>query len=318
MRQFSGPMWSLIIGAAVSSLGISFLWPLTAIYVHRILGQPMAVVGLVMMAQAGANLVGSLAGGLLYDARGAREPLLWSMAVAAAILAVLGFDRNFLVYAGGITLNGFAMGISVPIFNAMAVEIWPAAGRKAFNAVYVAQNAGVAVGSSLGGILATAGFQFCFYAAGAFMAGFVALIYVGYRGEHWVKPPAKPVAGIPPRVTRPIWELVGWPTLILAASMALDWLAYDQWEVTVPNFMQAEGFPLPLYSLLWTLNTVLILGAQPLLARFVARLPRLGTQLLFGSGLFVVAFAILAALHAYPAYLAAMALATLGEMLVLP
>jgi MFS family permease len=311
-------MWSLIIGAAVSAVGISFLWPLTAIYVHRILGQPMPVVGLVMMVSSAATLFGSLAGGLLYDARGARGPLLASMAVAAAVLLILGFDRDFWVYAGGVTLEGFAMGISMPIFNAMAAEVWPEGGRTAFNAVYVAQNAGVAVGSSLGGLLATIGFQFCFYAAGLFMVGFCLLIYFTYRGDHWVKPPHKHAGEHRASAGVPIWQVVGWPTLILSASMALDWLAYDQWEVTVPNFMQAQGFILPLYSVLWTVNTVLILAAQPLLSRFVAWLPRLTTQLLVGSGLFLGAFSILAFFHAYPAYLSAMVLATLGEMLVLP
>lgn len=311
-------MWSLIVGAAASSLGISFLWPLTAIYVHHVLNQPMTVVGLVMMAQSGANLLGSLAGGLLYDMRGARLPLLASMAVASLVLVVLGFDRNFWVYTGGVTLNGFAMGVSMPIFNALSVEIWPEGGRAAFNAVYVAQNAGVAVGSSLGGLLAAVSFRFTFLAAALAMGGLWALIYVAYRGDQWVKPPKRHVGESHGRAKTPVWRLVGWPTLVLAAALTLDWLAYDQWEVTVPNFMQAEGFALPLYSLLWTLNTLLILGAQPLLARFVARLPHLTTQLLVGSALFVGAFSTLALFRSYPAYVTAMVLATLGEMLVLP
>ena len=314
----SRPMWSLVIGAAVSSVGISFLWPLTAIYVHQVLGQPMPVVGLVMLVQAAANLLGALVGGLLFDARGARGPLLASMAVAGVVLLVLGFDRQFLVYTIGISLTGFAMGVSMPIFNAMAAEVWPDGGRTAFNTVYVGQNAGVAVGSSLGGLLATIGFQYCFLAASALIVGFWALIYFSYRGAHWVRPPARHIVERHPRERTPIWRLVGWPTLIMSGAMGLQWLAYDQWEVTVPNFMNAEGFPLPLYSLLWTVNTLLILGAQPVLTRVVERLPRIQSQVLTGSALFCAAFSILALFHTYPAYLSAMALATLGEMLVLP
>ncbi len=314
----SRPMWSLVIGAAVASVGISFLWPLTAIYVHQVLGQPMPVVGFVMLLQAAANMFGALAGGILYDSRGARGPLLTSMAAAGLVLLVLAVDRQFVVYTVGIMLTGFAMGVSMPIFNAMAAEVWPDGGRTAFNAVYVGQNAGVAVGSSLGGLLATLGFQYCFLAAAALIAAFWVLIYVSYRGAHWARPPVRHIVERRVRERTPIWRLVGWPTLIMSGAMGLQWLAYDQWEVTVPNFMHAEGFPLPLYSLLWTVNTLLILGAQPLLTRVVERVPRIQSQVLTGSVLFCAAFSTLALFHTYPAYLSAMGLATLGEMLVLP
>lgn len=309
----------LLVGAAVSSMGMSFMWPLMALYLHHGLGQPMTTVGLVMMSQAGMSAVGSLVGGVIYDTRGARIPMVWSMGLAAIMLAAMGIFPGFWMFTVGVMVVGFAMSASSPIFNALSVDIWPQGGRTAFNAVYVAINAGVAIGSSLGGLLASLSFRATFVSAGVVAAAMWLLIYTTYRGKHWTRAPhRKSNASHTSAPAGSMLRAVSWPILVLAAALAAQWLAYDQWETTVPNFMQSEGLPLILYSSLWTLNTLLILGAQPLLTRALPLMPRVRTQLLCGTVLFVAAFGTLTFFHSYPAYLSAMVLATLGEMLILP
>ncbi len=311
---------ALLAGAGASNMGLAFLWPLTALYVHHVLHQSMTVVGFLMMAQAGASVLGSLVGGVLYDARGARLPLLWAIGVSTVMLVAVGWDQNFWVFAVGVFIISFAITTTMPIFNALAATTWPEGGRASFNAVYVAINAGVAVGSSLGGLFASISFRLAFLSAAFVMAVLWAVMVPTYRGDVWTKRPEKRIVphGESIRGVGGSWQAIGWTTILLALGMALQWLAYDQWEITVPNFMLYEGLPLPLYSLLWTLNTVLILVAQPVLTRVVARVPRVTSQLLIGSGLFLIGFGILASSHTYPAYVAAMTISTLGEMLVLP
>lgn len=309
----------LLAGAAVSSMGLAFLWPLMAVYLHHGLGQPMPIVGLVMMAQAGMSAVGSLIGGVIYDARGARVPMLWSMGLSTLALTAMGIFPGFWMFTVGVMVVGFSMSASNPIFNALSVEIWPEGGRVAFNAVYVAINAGVAVGSSLGGLLASLSFRATFITAGVVAAAIWMLIYAQYRGDHWTRAPRRKSPATPGAMARSSMpRAVSWSVIVLAGALAAQWLAYDQWETTVPNFMQAEGLPLILYSSLWTLNTLLILGAQPLLTKALALMPQVKTQLLCGTVLFVAAFGTMTLFHTYPAYLAGMVLATLGEMLVLP
>lgn len=300
-------------------MGLAFLWPLMAIYLHHGLGQPMTIVGLVMMAQAGMSAVGALIGGVIYDTRGARVPMLWSMGLSTIALAAMGIVPGFWMFTIGVMVVGFSMSAANPIFNALSVEIWPEGGRVAFNAIYVAINAGVAVGSSLGGLLASLSFRATFITAGVVAAAIWILIYAAYRGDHWTHAPHRtPPApkGALARSSTP--RAVNWSVIVLAGALAAQWLAYDQWETTVPNFMQAEGLPLILYSSLWTLNTLLILGAQPLLAKALALMPQVKTQLICGTILFVAAFGTMTLFHTYPAYLTGMVLATLGEMLVLP
>ncbi len=310
----------LLAGAGASNLGLAFLWPLTALYVHQVLHQSMTVVGFVMMAQAGASVMGSLIGGALYDAQGARLPLLWAIGSSAVTMAVVGWDRNFWVFSVGVCLISFAISTTMPIFNALAAITWPEGGRSSFNAVYVAINAGVAIGSSLGGLFASISFRLAFLSAALVTAALWAVMVPTYRGNAWTAVPPRRVAPHGDSVKRYMvgWQAVGGSTIILALALGLQWMAYDQWEVTVPNFMHSEGFALPLYSLLWTLNTLLILVAQPVLSWVVTRVPRVTTQLLMGSGLFLLGFGTLSVSHTYPAYILAMVISTLGEMLVLP
>lgn len=279
----------------------------------------MTVVGLVMMAQAGMSAVGSLIGGVIYDARGARMPMVWSVGFSALTLLAMGVFPGFWMFTIGVMVVGFSMSASSPIFNALSVEIWPEGGRTAFNAVYVAVNAGIAIGSSLGGLLASMSFRAAFVIAGIVVAAIWILIFAAYRGEHWTRAPRrKPSTPHRAPRRRDVPRAMSWPLFVLAAGLVAQWLAYDQWETTVPNFMQAEGLPLILYSSLWTMNTLLILGAQPLLTRVLALMPRVSAQLIWGTVLYVVAFGTMTVFHTYPAYLAGMVLATLGEMLVLP
>ncbi|MGC8487948.1 MAG: MFS transporter [Clostridia bacterium] len=317
MRQLPRPLLLLALGCALNSLGLAFLWPLTAIYVHQVLHQPMPVVGVILTLQAAAGLVGSLWGGMLYDRRGPRTPLLGAIGVATVLLLAVALHGTLIVYGVAVCLVGLSVGVAYPILNALAAHLWPAGGRQAFNAIYVAQNAGVAVGSVLGGLVASIGFRLTFLTAAVLLLGFFLLILFGYRGPAWTRErrrPTPPSSGRAPTS----WLLVGWPVLLLALGMMMDSSAYVQWSATLPSYMTGEGIPLPLYSVLWSINGALILAGQPMVAWVSRRFPALKSQILIGNTFFLLGFILLVIARAYPAYVAAMALCTTGEMLVWP
>lgn len=57
----------LLLGALCSSIGMSFIWPLTTIYLHNRLGASLTVVGVILLLYSSANVVGSVLGGRLFD-----------------------------------------------------------------------------------------------------------------------------------------------------------------------------------------------------------------------------------------------------------
>lgn len=46
---------------------------------------------------------------------------------------------------------------------------------------------------------------------------------------------------------------------------AICWVAYIQWESTIASFTQSINISMAQYSVLWTINGIMILVAQPLI-----------------------------------------------------
>ncbi len=314
LGAYPAPVWRLIIGTIIHSGGFAFFWPFTTLYVHVVLRQTLAVSGAVLMAQAGAGVAGAAVGGFLFDRWGGRRPILAGVALSVLLLAAMAATAHFLVFAVLVTLFGFASSLVSPSLYAYTATIWPEGSRAAFNALYVARNVGVAFGTVAGGLVAAVSLHLTFIAAGILFVGFWLMAYWGYRGAAFTgRPPAARAAAAPrPRL------LQAPAVLLLMAGLALDWTAFTQWQTNTAAYMHAEGFALPAYSVLWTLNGLLIVAGQPLTSRIARRWPSERHQLLLGSALFAAAYGTLALSHWYAGYVAAMVLTTLGEMLVWP
>ncbi|MGC8487302.1 MAG: MFS transporter [Clostridia bacterium] len=316
LRTIPKPMGLVGAGSALNSMGLSFLWSLTTLYVHVHLGAALTEVGVILTAQQGAGLVGSLLGGALSDRLGARVPLVLSAAIGTASLAAIALDGALLVYAVAAVVAGVSVGITFACLNAAAPRAWPGGGRDAFNIVYVSFNLGVAAGPVLAGVLASINFRFTFLVGALGLFLFFLLVVLSFRGEAFARLPTAHRTFSRTRLS----DLtgLGWPVWLLVGGLLLDWVVYAQWFTLVPDYLHVAGVPIPLYSALWTVNGVLILAGQPLMQRLVARFPRVKTQMLLGSGLFLLEVLLLAAFRTYPFYVAAMVCSTAGEMLVWP
>ncbi|NLG68749.1 MAG: hypothetical protein GX496_04150, partial [Firmicutes bacterium] len=57
----------LALGGLVFTFGASFVWPVTTIYIHFVLGRSLAMAGLGLMLSSSSSLAGQLAGGAAFD-----------------------------------------------------------------------------------------------------------------------------------------------------------------------------------------------------------------------------------------------------------
>nr|WP_051530031.1 MFS transporter [Anoxybacillus tepidamans] len=171
-------LWMLMIGMAVYVTGASFLWPLNAIYVHDELHKPLSVAGIVLMLNSAATIAGNLLGGVLFDKWSGFRTLMMGAATTLAAIVSLIFFHGWPHYPIFLTIIGLGAGIVFPVMNAYAGAVWPEGGRKAFNAIYVAQNVGVAAGSALGGWIASYSFDWIFVANSLMYDLFFILTYL--------------------------------------------------------------------------------------------------------------------------------------------
>ncbi len=309
-------LWLLIIGMMVNVTGSSFLWPLNTIYLHDHLGKTLSMAGIVLMLNAGASVAGNLIGGFLFDKMGGYRSILLGILITLAALGGMNLWHGWPHYVVFLTIVGFGSGIVFPSMYAMAGSVWPAGGRKAFNAVYVAQNIGVAVGASLGGLVASFSFNYIFLANFLMYIVFFLIALFGYKKI------SAQVSGHTSVIqeSRPIRDRSKLTALLLiCGAYLLCWVGYVQWQSTIASYTQEINISLKQYSFLWTINGALIVLAQPLLSRVIKRFENnLKIQIMIGTVIFMLSFAVAAFADQFMWFVAAMIILTVGEMLIWP
>ncbi|WP_230502932.1 MDR family MFS transporter [Sutcliffiella rhizosphaerae] len=309
-------LWLLVIGMAINVTGASFLWPLNTIYIHDILGKSLSVAGLVLMVNAGASVIGNLIGGFLFDKIGGYRSILLGISITIIALIGMTINHTWNFYIIFLTIIGFGSGIVFPSMYAMAGSVWKEGGRKAFNAMYVSQNLGVAVGAALGGLVAGIRFDYIFLANTITYAIFLIIALFGYRHIQ-----ANPI------VQTSVLDQKGklkdhtklYALLTICIGYLLCWMGYVQWQTTIATHTQSLGILLTQYSILWTINGALIVLAQPVISFIVKRYTKtLKTQINVGLVIFIISFAVVGVAEQYTAFVVAMIIMTIGEMFVWP
>ncbi|KLU61504.1 galactoside permease [Peptococcaceae bacterium CEB3] len=305
----------LVAGGFVNSLGSALMWPLNSIFMHNVLGRTLTEAGMVIALQSGMNLLGQFISGFLADFLGARKMMLLGLTGSALIVTLIGLFPIWPVYAPGIILFGLMNGFVFVPLNTLVQTIWPEGGRRGFNYLYVLNNAGNAVGTALGGLVAQISFRWVFLGnAISFIIYFMVVVFA-------IRAPAK-VQKMPEKRKNhsAVLHAPGSPALLaLAMGILLVWGGYSQWTTIVPVIMTQRGFSLPFYSFLWTLNGIFIVALQPL-TNWIIRVWAYGFRRQFYLACFLIACSFLALRGhlPYAAYLLGMLSLTLGEMLILP
>lgn len=309
-------VWLLIIGMFVNVIGNSFLWPLNTIYMHDYLGKSLSVAGVVLMANAGAGVVGNLLGGFFFDKIGGYKSIMAGILISIAALIALVLDHSWGSYVVLLTVLGFSGGIIFPSFFAMVGTAWPEGGRRSFNAIYLAQNVGVAIGPALAGFIASVNIDYIFTANLAFYVLFFFIAFFFYRNME-IDPGVhtsvlKENTGIKKKA--PFIAL-----LIVMIGYMLTWLVYSQWASTISTHATSVGVTLTQYSFIWTINGLLIVVGQPLIKPIVRKMEdKIKLQILFGLAIMLVSFFVVSLANSLNIFIVAMVILTFGEMIAWP
>ncbi|HGH0817777.1 TPA: MDR family MFS transporter [Staphylococcus pseudintermedius] len=309
-------IWWLVIGMAINITGASFLWPLNTIYMNEELDKSLSTAGLVLMVNSFGMIVGNLLGGTLFDKLGGYRTIMLGTIVSLCATILLNFFHGWPWYAIWLIMLGFGGGMIIPAIYAMAGAVWPQGGRQTFNAIYLAQNIGVALGAALGGFVAELSFNYIFMANLAMYVifFFIALFQFNMDYQATVKhqETLENVAHI--QNNKHFTALI-----LLCVMFALCWIAYVQWQTTIASFTQSIGISMSQYSLLWTVNGVLILVGQPLILPIIHLIKgQLKKQLYFGLVLFILSFFVTSFATSFSIFVVGMVIMTFAEMFVWP
>ncbi len=311
-------IWILVIAMALNTTAASFLWPFNTLYINGYLGESMTLAGVALLVNSALAIVGNYIGGTLFDRLGGKTTLVIAVSLLlASSLGFLLFHATFSGYLLWLGLIGFSGGLVFPTVYAFAGLIWPEGGRRSFNAIYVAQNVGVALGTAMSGQVARINIEWIFYANFFLSVLFVVVLLFGFR---YLKETTRPV--IESQLETAATSLSGatmksmW---YVAIGYAVLWFVYVQWQGTIAVHSQGLGVTISQYSLLWTVNGAMIVFAQPLLNRMLRQFEDdLKRQLVIGGIIFLAAFAIVPFAGAFSMFMVAMIVMTIGEMFIWP
>ncbi|EHQ87418.1 MDR family MFS transporter [Desulfosporosinus youngiae] len=309
------PVLILIIGGFIQSTGNSLMWPLNSLFMHTVLNRTLTEAGTLLALQSAVSLLGQILSGFLADRYGPRKVMIVGLVGAVLFLGAMGILPIWGVYAPALILFGLAQAfIFVPLYTLLNA-VWPEGGRRGFNLLYVSNNAGVAVGTAIGGFIAQASFRFVFSLNAIAFLIYLILVLIGISERsaptHLLSPKQQPQ-----QITKDKSFKV---LLTLAGGIFLVWGAYVQLVTILPVVMTQYGFSLVSYSVLWTLNGIFIVTLQPLLTSVIETWARsFKRQFYLGGLLLTIGFIILLGKFPYWTYVLAMLIITLGEMLILP
>lgn len=323
-NSYPKAIWILTIAMVINAMGMSMLFPLNTLYITNVLKGTIAVAGVILMIQQGFNIIGNILGGWSYDKFGAKTTILFGIIFSTVIVFILIFISEISVYAVLIILLGLSNGLIFPSIYAMAGALWPEGGRKTYNLIYVANNLGVAFGPILGGIAFQFAPRLIFVAYTSTFIFFLFLVLFGFTKENWdtitlssVEGRLQVASGQNPFKLRYINFA---PLMLLSLGFLLAWIPYSQWSTSISVHMNTIGISYSKYTLLWTINGIVIVLGQPLIAFLTKNvLKSYKSQIYTGLTIYIIAFVILYFNpFFYLGFVIAMFIITFGEMLAWP
>ncbi|MGK3150284.1 MFS transporter [Staphylococcus shinii] len=308
-------VWWLIIGMALNITGSSFLWPLNTIYMNEQLDKSLTMAGLVLMINSFGMVIGNLLGGNLFDKLGGYRTIMIGTVICLMSTTLLNFFHGWPWYAVWLVALGFGGGMIIPAIYALAGAVWPNGGRQTFNAIYLAQNLGVAIGAASGGFVAELSFNYIFIANLLMYITFAIVAVTQFNIKLDVKVKSNDTMSLLSREYRPQFIALS----LLCVMFSICWIAYIQWESTIASFTQEINVSMSQYSLLWTVNGIMILVAQPLILPVIRLLKgNLKYQMLVGIIIFILSFFVTSFAEQFSVFMVGMIILTLGEMFVWP
>lgn len=295
------------------------MFPFLTLYVTQKFGVGMTEVGILFAIFSISSLVGSFIGGALTDKLGRRTMLLFGLIFSSLSALAMGLVNTIGVFYGLAALVGLLASTGGPAQQAMVADLLPTHQRaQGYGLLRVAANLAVAIGPMIGGLLATYSFLWLFI--GDAIGSLVTAILV-----YAIIPETKPELAAGETQPSLASSLGGYSkvlrdrffmTFILMAILMTT--VYMQMNSTLAVYLRDEhGVTTQQFGYIISLNASMVVLFQFWITRRIAGRPPL-LVMAVGTIFYAVGFAMYGFISAYAMFLVAMAVITIGEMLVSP
>jgi MFS family permease len=313
-RQF----WLVAFGILFSSAGSSMIWPFQLIYISKKLDLPISSVATLISFSSIAGLAASLVAGAIADRFG-RKVIMFSAQAANGIAYILMSQANsYMGFVLPMTLLGAAMPIYSVGSDAMMADMIPSEKRTgAYAILRMINNAGIAVGPAIGGMIVASSYTVAFYLASSAMFLFSLLLLLGVRETlqktaQVVNQATKTLLGGYERVIQDgsYLAFVGAITIGMIAPLMM-------WTLLAVYMNRYFSIPEYLYSWLPITNALMCVFAQYPVTLFTSRMP---AKYAITLGMLVYALGVgsVGLMSGFWGFWFSMGIMTLGELILVP
>lgn len=298
------------LASLLNNTGAAFLWPLTTMYMHNYLHESLTTAGVVMLLMSICMMIGNYLGGWLFDHWDQYHTAVLGVTISTVAIFTLIFAHGWPWFAVLMMLNSLGDGINMTIVNSYGSLVSDHSSRYVFNYIYMAFNVGVVIGTLAVGVLLPISVVLVFTVATVFY--FLLALVVVFALKVRVPLPPKTPRSREKLASRSHQQALVLIWLILLNFVTIH-LSYSLWESVMAVHMTNMGIPFYAYSLLWTLNGVLIIVGQPLVNK-LSPYVRLSSQIMVGILIFASSFLLLIFARNLWAFVLDFVLLTIGEM----
>ncbi|GAY73712.1 MDR family MFS transporter [Lentilactobacillus kosonis] len=303
---------SVIACSLLLNAGAAFMWPLVTIYMHNYLHKSLTLAGMSLLLMSCCMMLGNYLGERLFDKWSPYSATILSVSFSTIAIFILIFFHGWPIFTIMLLFVGFGDGACMTLFNAYAATIKSQSTRTIFNVLYIGTNLGVVIGTLLVGFLLKYGVATVFTVAFGFYIGLLILTITMFN----VDIDKREDSG---SISESGSTKVNTKAIIAAICLVVltVYLSYTLWESVISVHMTELGISFEKYSLLWTLNGLMIVFLQPFVNRIGEKF-KLSTQTYVGIFIFAIAFLGLIFAKNYTAFVIVMIVTTIGEMIGFP
>ena len=317
-REYPRQFWLLFWGMLLSTIGASMIWPFLMVYASERLNLPLTQTASLVTINSTASLIMTFAAGQITDRVGRKLVMVISLLSNGVVYLFLSHAATYTQFAILMVL----LGASNPLYRVgadamMADLITPDKRADAYSVMRMSNNAGVAIGPSVGGFLAAASQYLAFYIAstGLFIFGLLILFFavetlpVTSKEETARK---KEVWGGYDRVFKDR------PFITTITNMIFGLITASLMWVLLPVYAtKVVGVPKQLYGFIPTTNALMVVFLQVLVTQWTKKHPPLR---MIALGMLFYAFGVGSVVlgTGFWGFWTSMVIITIGELIIVP
>ncbi|MBN1486044.1 MAG: MFS transporter [Anaerolineae bacterium] len=318
-REYPRQFWVLIIALFIDRLGGALIFPFLTLYVTQKFNVGMTEVGAIFGMFSLTSIFGSMIGGALSDRIGRKTMLIFGLVFSALSSLLMGLVDSFTLFLFSALIVGLLANVAGPAQQAMVADLLPEKQRaEGFGILRVAANLAVTIGPAIGGLLAGKSYLLLFICDGVF--SIITALIVALAVRETLPEKSKEQAQESMLQTFQGYGVALKDTTFVAfiGACILMSLVYMQMNTTLAVYLRDHHNITPQYfGYIISMNAGMVVLMQFSITRIIKQYPPL-LMMALGTLLYALGFSMYGFVTTYLLFLAAMAIITIGEMLVSP